>query len=54
MRRKSHVRFGERDGETHLSQGRKVRPVPTLHLIIGANTFVSLNRRGLGFDGGES
>ena len=24
------------------------------HLIIGANTFVSLNRRGLGFGGGDS
>ncbi len=30
MRRKSHVRFGERDGETHSPQDEKVRSVPTL------------------------
>ena len=29
MRGNSHVRFGERNGETHLSQGRKVRSVST-------------------------
>jgi type I restriction enzyme M protein len=30
MRGNSHVRFGERGGETHRLQGRKVRPAPTL------------------------
>jgi hypothetical protein len=49
MRRKSHVRFGERDGETRLSKDGKVRPVPTLHIIIGQGRFISLKRRGLGF-----
>ncbi len=35
MRGNSHVRFGERGGETRLPQGRKVRPAPTLRT--GAN-----------------
>ncbi len=30
MRGNSHVRFGERGGETRLPQGGKVRPAPTL------------------------
>ena len=30
MRRKSHVRFGEKGGETRLLRGRKVRPALTL------------------------
>ena len=30
MRGNSHVRFGERGGETHQPQGWKVRPAPTL------------------------
>jgi hypothetical protein len=31
LHRKAHGGFGEGDGETRLSKGRKVRPVPTLH-----------------------
>ena len=30
MRRKSHVRFGERDGANHSEQSRYGGPVPTL------------------------
>jgi hypothetical protein len=30
LRLTAHGGFGEGDGETHLSEGRKVRPVPTL------------------------
>ena len=29
LRLTAHGGFGEGDGETHLSKGRKVRPVPT-------------------------
>jgi len=50
MRRKSHVRFGERDGENRLEQSRYGVPVPTLHLIIGGNRWVSLKERNLGFE----
>ena len=32
MRGNSHVRFGERGGETRQPQGWKVRPAPTLRL----------------------
>jgi hypothetical protein len=33
MKGNFHVRFGERDVETRLPYGEKVRRVPTLHLI---------------------
>ena len=40
MRGNSHVRFGERGGETRRPQGRKVRPAPTLRT--GNFLYVSL------------
>ncbi|MBN1841247.1 MAG: hypothetical protein JW883_03065 [Deltaproteobacteria bacterium] len=80
MRRKSHVRFGERDGEDRIERSIYGVSVPTLrladpspddcavtraiidagktldiqvldHLVVGrgANKFVSLKARGLGF-----
>ena len=47
MRRKAHVRFGERHGETGASRCVP-RSVPTRHLVIGANRYVSLRERGIG------
>ena len=78
MRRKSHVRFGERDGGDRPEQSRYGAPVPTPrevipspedvsltralveagkmldiklldHLVIGANQYLSLKAKGLGF-----
>ena len=48
MKGNSHVRFGERGGETRLPQGRKVRSAPTLRsggMYVQSARFVSERRR---------
>lgn len=47
MRRKMHVRFGEGYGETGVYH-HAPRSVPTRHIVIGANRYVSLRERGIG------
>jgi hypothetical protein len=47
MRGNSHVRFGERGGETRRPQGWKVRPAPTLRAAYLLTTLAFLHRQSI-------
>jgi len=50
MRGNSHVRFGERGGETRRLQSQKVRPAPTLRTATSLKVAAEEGRRFAGSD----